>query len=224
MTIAIEEDAAGDDGAAVRAARERGSLYGFLAAIFRREPTSDLLCQIKQPEFADALSDAGVAWDREFLDSPEKELAEELAVEYTGLFIGPGKHVSPHASANMPDEGGTLWGRSTSDAVARIREAGLDYDPDYHGLPDHISVELELMAALAGREAEAWRAGEEAAALSQREFQASFVEEHLRHWLPEFCRRIIERAELPLFGEMAKLTAAFLEAERADLATKSDVG
>ena len=205
-------------------ASQRANLYGFLATLYRAEPDSELIHRLADADYLALLRAAGADLDAAYFQRPEAEVLEELAIEYTRLFIGPGKHVSPHASANMPDEGGTLWGRSTSDAVARIREAGLDYDPDYHGLPDHISVELELMAALAGREAEAWRAGEEAAALSQREFQASFVEEHLRHWLPEFCRRIIERAELPLFGEMAKLTAAFLEAERADLATKSDVG
>jgi TorA maturation chaperone TorD len=205
-------------------ASQRANLYGFLATLYRAEPDSELIHRLADADYLALLRAAGADLDAAYFQRPEAEVLEELAIEYTRLFIGPGKHVSPHASANMPDEGGTLWGRSTTDAVARIREAGLDYDPDYHGLPDHISVEFELMAALAGREAEAWRAGEEAAALSQREFQASFVEEHLRHWLPEFCRRIIERAELPLFGEMAKLTAAFLEAERADLATESDVG
>ncbi len=205
-------------------ASQRANLYGFLATLYRAEPDSELIHRLADADYLALLRAAGADLDAAYFQRPEAEVLEELAIEYTRLFIGPGKHVSPHASANMPDEGGTLWGRSTTDAVARIREAGLDYDPDYHGLPDHISVEFELMAALAGREAEAWRAGEEAAALSQREFQASFVEEHLRHWLPKFCRRIIERAELPLFGEMAKLTAAFLEAERADLATESDVG
>ena len=205
-------------------ASQRANLYGFLATLYRAEPDSELIHRLADADYLALLRAAGADLDAAYFQRPEAEVLEELAIEYTRLFIGPGKHVSPHASANMPDEGGTLWGRSTTDAVARIREAGLDYDPDYHGLPDHISVEFELMAALAGREAEAWRAGEEAAALSQREFQASFVEEHLRHWLPQFCRRIIERAELPLFGEMAKLTAAFLEAERADLATESDVG
>ncbi len=205
-------------------ASQRANLYGFLATLFRAEPDVELIHRLADADYITLLRAAGADLEAAYFQRPEAEVLEELAVEYTRLFIGPGKHVSPHASANMPNEGGTLWGRSTSDAVARIREAGLDYDPDYHGLPDHVSVEFELMAALAGREAEAWRAGEEEAALSQRRLQASFIEEHLGHWLPEFCRRIIEQAELALYGEMAKLTAAFLEAERADLAGESGAG
>ncbi len=213
MTIAIEEDAAGDDGAAVRAARERGSLYGFLAAIFRREPTSDLLCQIKQPEFADALSDAGVAWDREFLDSPEKELAEELAVEYTGLFIGPGKHVPPYASVYLAGEHGELWGPSTARVKRFIESAGFEYHDQYRDLPDHISAELEFMKHLATREAQAIEEADGEAAAHCRKVGAAFLTSHLAVWIPEFCRRIARDATLPFYREMAGLLADFIQSE-----------
>jgi len=39
----------------------------------------------------------------------------------------------------------------------------LKYRPDYTGIPDHISVELELMQKIAQREAKAWEEDREGA-------------------------------------------------------------
>lgn len=213
MTESTGEDDAGDDDAAATAARERGNLYGFLAAIFRREPTADLLRQIKEPELADALSAAGVSWDEEFLDSPEGELIEALAVEYTGLFIGPGKHVPPYASVHMAGEHGELWGPSTTRVKRFIESTGFEYRDEYRDLPDHVSVELELMHHLAAREAQALEEADGEVAAHCRRVGTEFLTGHLVAWIPEFCRRTAKDATLPFYREMAGLLTDFIQSE-----------
>ena len=217
MTVATEEAAVENDGAAVREAKERSNLYGFLAAVFRCEPTAGLLRQIKAPDFAGALSAAGVSWDEGFLDRPEAELVEALAVEYTGLFIGPGKHVPPYASVYLPGEHGELWGPSTARVKRFIEAAGFEYHDQYRDLPDHLSAELEFMKHLAAREAQALEEADGEVAARCRKVGTEFLTAHLAVWIPEFCRRIARDATLPFYREMAGLLADFIqsEAERA---------
>ena len=81
-------------------AGHRSNIYGLLAAIYRREMTSDLLKQIKNPSMLGVLSNLGIELNNGFFKKPEKELLEDLAVEYARLFIGPGKHISPHESVH----------------------------------------------------------------------------------------------------------------------------
>ena len=128
-----------------RNAVERSNLYGFLATIFRGEPSTDQIRTIRGGEFLDALSDAGVALGDDVLDGADDALAETLAVEYTRLFIGPGKHVAPSEAAQRE---GALWGKTTSEVAALITGAGFQYRHEYCELPDHISVERNQFTTL----------------------------------------------------------------------------
>ena len=98
-------------------AGHRSSIYGFLAAIYRQELTSELLQQMKAYRFQEVLSNLGVKLNNGFFQNSEKELLENLAIEYTRLFVGPGKHISPHESVHHKKEGvqsGQLWGELTA--------------------------------------------------------------------------------------------------------------
>ncbi|MBC8412973.1 molecular chaperone TorD family protein, partial [bacterium] len=87
-------------------AERRGMVYGFLAAIYRREITPEMLVQIKGLQANKNLSEMGVNIDDEFFARAEDELIEDLAIEYTRLFLGPGQHISPHESIhNERDDG-----------------------------------------------------------------------------------------------------------------------
>jgi TorA maturation chaperone TorD len=194
------------------AAQQRSGLYAFLATIYRAEPTPALLREIGKPAFRDALSDAGVTWDGGFLDRPEEQLLTELAVEYTNLFIGPGKHLSPHEAAQLE---GALWGKATNEVARIIEASGLRYVPQFHGLPDHISVELEFMADVVQREARAWQRDDRDVALQCRKMAREFLELHICRWVPAFCDGVMDKARLPFYREMAKLTKRFIGFERA---------
>ncbi len=199
-----------------RTATERSELYGFLATIFRKELSAENLRRISSADFMRTLGEAGVDLDSDIAQRPEAELLEEMAVEYTALFLGPGGHISPHESVHA-ETSGVLWGQSTGEVKRYIESAGFAYDPECHGLPDHISVELEFMAALAGEEAQAFRDADYSAASNCLKYQKEFLADHLGKWAPAFCRQVTERAEHPFYRGIARLTAEFLKAERHEI-------
>jgi TorA maturation chaperone TorD len=201
-------------------AQHRSNIYGLLAAIYRREMTSDLLKQIKDPRFLAVLSNLGIELNNGFFQKPQQELLEDLAVEYARLFLGPGKHISPHESVHhQRDDGqwGQLWGPSTAEVKKFIESAGLSYQSEYTGLPDHISVELEFMQQVLQREEQAWEAEDKEMAHLCLENEKKFIEEHLAKWIPQFCDKVTEEAEAPFYRDMAVLTKNFIEFEKEEI-------
>jgi TorA maturation chaperone TorD len=114
-------------------------------------------------------------------------------------------------------QNGLLWGESTAEVKRFIESTGLSYDPEYKGLPDHISVELEFMQQLTLREEQAWRDEDEDGALDCLKTEKKFIEEHLVRWVHAFCDKVIKEAELPFYREMAALTKNFIEFERQEV-------
>jgi TorA maturation chaperone TorD len=208
-------------------AGHRSNIYGLLAAIYRREMTSDLLEQIKDPSGLGVLSNLEIKLNIGFLKKPEHELLEDLAVEYARLFIGPGKHISPHESVHHKrDDGrwGQLWGPSTAEVKKFIESTGLSYQSEYTGLPDHISVELEFMQQVTLAEGKAWEDGDKNLALTCLENEKKFIEEHLAGWIPEFCEKVVKEARLPFYRVMAELTQKFIEFEKCEAGSLDDNG
>jgi len=200
--------------------RQRSNVYGLLATIFQKELTKTLLKQVKDPAFLSVLSDQGVQLGDDVLQKPDDEVIEDLAIEYTSLFLGPGKHISPHESVHHErDDGdwGALWGKSTVEVKKFIETAGLKYTSDYTGIPDHISVELEFMQQVTKREAQAWEEKDHDGALYCLKMEKKFMDEHLAPWIPVFCDKIISHAELSFYREMAKLTKNFIELEKEEI-------
>ena len=201
-------------------ARQRSNVYGLLATAYRQEVTSEFLQQLRDPEFLRILSDLGIQLTSDFLQKPEEELLDDLAVEFAGLFLGPGGHISPHESVHHQKDGvesGMLWGESTAVVKKFIESAGLGYDPEYTGLPDHISVELEFMEALARHEEQAWSEDDEEEAFRCLAMERRFLDEHLSRWVPVFCDKVTAAAELSFYRELAGLTKRFIEFDWQEL-------
>jgi len=204
----------------IETATQRSNIYGLLTLIYRTEITKELLQHIKEPEFLSVLSDMGAELENDFLQKNEDELIEDLAVEYARLFIGPDKHISPHESIHH-DTGdgdwGQFWGRSTVEVKKFVETAGLEYKPDYTGMPDHISVEFEFMQQAAKREAQAREENDSDGLLYCLKMEKMFIEEHLLEWIPIFCDKVISEAELPFYREIAKVTKNFMEFEKEEI-------
>jgi len=208
-------------------AEHRSNIYGLLATIYRQEMTSNLLKQIKNPQFMRVLSNLGIELNNGFFQKPEDDLVKDLAVEYARLFLGPGKHISPHESVHHKrDDGqwGQLWGSSTGEVKKEIESAGLSYQAEYTGLPDHISVVLEFMQQVTLAEEKAWEDGDRNLALVCLEKEKEFIEEHLSGWIPVFCEKIIKEAELHFYRAMAELTQKFIWFEKCEIGKLCDNG
>jgi len=200
-----------ETGDEARTAMERSGLYGFLAKILRPEPSEAPIKGLRK----EALGGLDLGFPETDVND-ETVLAKELAVEYAALFLGPGGHVSPHESVHVED-GGQLLGAATIAVKNYIEACGFDYDPDYHELPDHISTELEFLAEVTRQEAVAWQENELAKALNCLEYEREFFDRHLGRWAPEFCQRVLERAELPFYRQIIELARNFLDDEIGEI-------
>lgn len=202
-------------------AQQRSQVYGFLSALYAKELTQELLSQVRAPEFRGLLSGLGVDFGPEFYEEKDEEaLIEELAVEYTMLFLGPGEHISPHESVHHErDDGdwGTHWAQATVDVKKFVETVGFKVKESSHFMPDHISVELEMMQKVAEREARAWREDDKDTAKYCLQIQKMFVEDHLAEWIPDFTKKIVEGATMPFYKEVAKLTDGFIEFEKSNV-------
>jgi TorA maturation chaperone TorD len=201
-------------------AKQRSHIYGLLAAFYRQEVTSDFLKQIKDPQFLGVFSALGLDLGQDLFLKSEESVLEEMSVEYARLFLGPGKHISPHESVHLPEEeGGTgqLWGEPAVKVKKFIEAAGLHYKSEYSGLPDHISVELEFMQHLTLREAQAWEEDGRKETEFYLKIEKAFMEEHLIRWIPIFCEKVMEETEMPFYKGMAALTKRFIEFEKKDM-------
>lgn len=204
----------------VETAEARSSIYSFLSLIYSTEVTENLLKQIKETDMLSTLSDMGASFEKDLLKRPDKELIEDLAVEYTRLFLGPANHISPHESIyheRGDGDWGQMWGADTVAVKKFIETTGLEYKTEYTGLPDHISVELEFMGEVIKREAEAWKDNDREGAAYCLKIQKQFIEKHLGAWVPAFCEKVVEHAELSFYREIAKLTGNFLKNESKEI-------
>jgi TorA maturation chaperone TorD len=191
----------------------RSQVYGLLATLFQAEPDAEFLERLRDAQTAQSFAELGFSLGPGFRDLPLGRLVEDLAVEYTQLFVGPGPHLSPHESVHTESgevRDGELWGRQTVKVKAFVEAAGLSYEDNFHGMPDHISAELEFMGKLTAHEAELWCAGDEENALGSLRIQRRFFDEHLNQWVPRFCQKIIDRHESAFYTKVAELTGAVL--------------
>lgn len=191
--------------------KARSTIYGFISSLFLKEPSSEVIKKIREKETFAIFKDFGINFGMELGDKGEEELAEELAVEYTRLFIGPKGHIPPYESVHAV-EGGTLWGDSTVKVSKFYRRCGYELAPEYN-IPDHIGIELELMQHLVEMEGKSLRKDNSGLASKYAALQKEFLESHLLNWTPGFCEKIEKAAEHPFYRDLARLTREYLTAE-----------
>lgn len=212
------------DGKHIMMVQERSHIYGFLAHLYSKEPSQEFIQSVKDRHFLSLLKELGIELGNNFEDTPLGELVDELAVEYTRLFIGPGKHIYPYESAYCNGKGG-VFGNTTFDIKNLIESCGLRYKSDFHGDFDHVSIELEFMEKITEAETEARKEKDSKKIIEFLKFERQFLDEHLVRWIPEFADNVIQQANLNFYREMAKLTREYIlfeACEIKDLISKSE--
>jgi TorA maturation chaperone TorD len=205
-------------------AKSREDIYCFLAAIYREELTAEQIRQMMEHGVPGLLVELGCDIESDFFTEQTPEQIEEaLACEFAALFIGPGEHISPYESIYVPDSSGRVgyyWGECTVDMKNWVEHYSLKISDGFKSIPDHISVELEFMQRLVEQERMAWERGDEETAKRCMEVERRFFEKHLIKWIPAFCDKVMEKAELDFYREVAKLTKSFIIQEYRDLLGK----
>ena len=146
------------------------------------------------------------------LTHDDDSILEQLAIEFTRLFLGPGKHVSPHESVQIGQNG--ILNDATTVQVSRFIEvAGYQFKTDSKRYPDHICSEFEFMEALISKQAEALADGDLEETETSQMLQDEFIQRHLVHWVPQFCDEIEQSAKLPLYKAVGRAVSAFIKME-----------
>lgn len=193
-----------------------------LAALNDREATPELLSHLKSQSFpgslllpaSASLMRSGAMVFREALSALHEpysqEQLDELAADYTAIYLTHAYQVSPCESVWLDPEGLALQ-EPTFQLRQRYRIHGLTVENWRQRSEDHLVVQLHFIALLLER------VGERAL----REV-AEMMDTHLLRWLPEFAARVAARCATPFYAGVALLTAGYCDEMRDVIADMLD--
>lgn len=127
---------------------------------------------------------------------------DDLTWEYRRLFIGPGAKPAPPWGSVYTDRECVVFGATTLELRAWMREHGVARTADEKTPEDHIGLMLALMA---------WLAQNQPADLGE------FLSLHLLTWAGHFLGELADAAEHPFYKGLALLTKASLDGVRETL-------
>ena len=195
---------------------QRAALYRLMALLYRNEVTPELGSKLTRSGTLGLLEREGYDLEREALADADELTA--IRREFSRVFMGPGKHVSPYGSVHHPDDSksGSLWGETTSRVHRFAKDHGLEFaGKGYDGIPDHVAHELELYAKLLEGRAQAIEDGDDEGAERILNSERYLYRQDLSRWVPHFCRKVRRAAQRPFYAELARLTEVLLDEEGA---------
>ena len=205
----------------------RGPVYQLLRTPFAVEPDEAFIRAVAMPStatvldaFWDAVGDpfaapgraAMTAWQRT-ADGllADEEALHQVAGAFCPLFVGPGPVDAPPWESVYGNGDQTLFQASTL-AVRRAYVAHQLIPRTYpHEADDSLTLELDFLAALGERMAEAWERGETEKALSAARSSAQFLDEQLA-----------KASRGRFYREAATVIETFAAADRSLLASLAD--
>ncbi|MFQ5854378.1 MAG: molecular chaperone [Anaerolineae bacterium] len=203
-------------------AQARASVYRFLTRLYGGPPTAELLSAVAGLDFHKLLEAVFGEATQPFLDAvaagPDPEA---LRLEYDALFRVPGDwYLRPFESVYRGRQvvdgqvvDGTVWGRWTKEVQRLYALAGAELAGGAGELPDFIAVELDFMAFLCTREAEALAAGDGELARHFLALQKEFLVEHLSRWVDTLGDEMRAMARSGFYAGLAEMTQAFVSAD-----------
>lgn len=211
------DDAA--DGSGGTLARLRHGLYRFFAAGFL-EPDGNRVAALR--DVSAILSSHGLErfaffgpWDRLVRTLRENCDARDVISEYALLFSSAvGRAVVSLHESDFTVPAGTPPGRVLADLegdYAALRLGLLDH---LSGRPDHVSVEMEAMAALCDREAEARRLRSPECTARTVAGERRFLDRHLGAWFPVVAERVGRSGAGGLYPTLVAAAHAFIVHDR----------
>ena len=121
---------------------------------------------------------------------------DDLTWEYRRLFIGPGAKPAPPWGSVYTDRECVVFGATTLELRAWMREHGVARTADEKTPEDHIGLMLALMA---------WLAQNQPTDLGE------FLSLHFLTWAGHFLDELADAAEHPFYEGLARLTRASLD-------------
>ncbi len=132
----------------------------------------------------------------------------DLAGTYARLFLGVGgRNAAPPYASAYCDEKGRLFQQPTAAMAALLRRLDIAVAEGVSEPPDHIAIELAVLAEICARADAARRAGETETAERFECEAAAFANDYLLVWIPDFCSDCLR---LDQSGFYASAAAALL--------------
>lgn len=224
-------------------AEDRYDNYGSLSRLFRIEVDKELLADLCDSPVAEEIGnekfDGGYADIRAFLDGIEDidKGKSALAIDYNLVFIGYG--VNPKGdeaesesamNAAYPYESVYATGRKTLTGGDSEGITSLYHEQGFHptryriAADDHMACELEFLHFLVGQEILSARENDMQHVEELRNLELSFIEEHPLKWIGLFTSEIEKHGETGFYSALARMTAGWLEFDRAFLSAELSEG
>jgi TorA specific chaperone len=210
-------------------ARNRAALYRWFARLFLTSPGEALVRELREGRMRAVLDSLAMtpgaeqpaaAICRALDQGSAASVAADLAVARFRLFdgIGGDRTTPPYRSAFTSDSG-LLCQAATAEMEQVLRQYGLKPDASVREPADHLSLQLEVVAQLALRAAEAEEAGAAPPLLAA---QAEFIDRQLLDWVPHFAARLATVDEPGFHAGLAALLVLVLRQDRTYLAELID--
>ncbi len=173
---------------------ERANLYRLFSGLFLSEPTADFLIQF-----------------RDIFGITINNTIDEITIDFMQLFSDAAGHLPPYESLYnypLPDIP-RLWGRATEEVQKLYHAQGLMIDEEIGIIPDHISAELLFMAHLIENDI--------------AEIQNGFFKNHIRVWVPDYCREIRQFAQTDFYIQAAGLLKEFISSDSEEFGLEEGI-
>ncbi|MCI8468054.1 MAG: molecular chaperone TorD family protein [Eggerthellaceae bacterium] len=164
---------------------------------------------------------------------PTPRAVQDVAVEFTHLFVGPPQPAAAPWETFYRQEGATVgFGEPTHQMRAALREAGLREAGEMNQYEDHLGIELLLLAELCRRAAagEPLAPGADGAdaaadpgargasgAADPDAYVAAYLDAHPLGWVDDFAARVAAEAPDGYFAGLLGVASALLRWQRGQL-------
>lgn len=206
----------------------RAGFYRFLAGVFLYEPTAEQIEAMARASLPTEEGEIGrgYAMIAAYLRHRDSGTRQQIAVDYAHVFLGAGNYdkiMAPPYESVYTSEERILMQDARDDALAFYRREGLDLPPENTTPEDHLGFEMQFMATLVERCAEALTGGDETEFVRLVGVQRAFFDAHLANWLPQFSRDIDTHCATDYYHGVALLVRGLLAEEAEVLADLEDV-
>lgn len=209
---------------------ERASFYRLLSSLYYREVDDDLLARLDALRVDEAdLDEEMAAGYREllrYLARRGPDARTDLAVDYARAFCAAGTYegdaACPYESIYTSEEG-LVMQEARDEVRALFLAHGVNVSEEVHEPEDHVSFELEFMAVMSERAAQALEAGDVQALAEALHTSGAFAQDHLLNWFDAWGERVDACTEQRFYPAVFKITRSYVRNDRELVAQMEDV-
>ena len=203
----------------VEIARSRGNAYRLLSRLWGTEVDAALLSELQATPFPELPEvpelDAAYRQLRGALSNTGPGMLQELGSDYAIMCLGANQNDGADPYESVPRSPERIMMQDEWEQVLYLyAELGLHRSDKTKEPEDHIALELECMAHLCDRAAEALESSSPEEAAWAHGKQISFLDQHLLKWVPSFVSEVLRMARTDFYRALAVLTREQLVLDR----------